>query len=139
VSWQKTNVTISTSATTNPVDGQLTAQDIIPNTNLSAHRVLQYTGVVNSVNSWSIYAKANGYNFVIVENGNTGANVSFNLSTGAVGTENSAVGQIQSLGDGWYRCTMIVTATMGPRFRYFITVIPTERLRLASYTGDGYE
>ena len=132
--WTNGNVTISTSATANPVDGQLTAQDIIPNTSLSVHRILRTAGFANSINTWSIYAKAKGYDFItIVENGNTGANVSFNLSTGAVSQQNSAVGQIQSLGGGWYRCSMIVTCGNTPRFDVYVS--PTDSL--AAYSGDG--
>lgn len=133
--WTNGNVTISTSATANPVDGQLTAQDIIPNTNLATHRILRSAGYASSPNTWSIYAKAKGYNYItIVENGNTGANVSFNLSTGVIGQENSAVGQIQSLGEGWYRCSMIHTTIAGsPRFDIYIS--PTDSL--SAYSGDG--
>ena len=132
--WTNGNVTISTSATANPVDGQLTAQDIIPNTSLSVHRILRTAGFANSINTWSIYAKAKGYDFItLVENGNTGANVSFNLSTGAVSQQNSAAGQIQSLGGGWYRCSMIVACGNTPRFDVYVS--PTDSL--AAYSGDG--
>lgn len=133
-SWTKTAITISTSATANPVNGALTAQDAIPTAVSSSHRIFKLAGVVSAANTWSIYAKANGYNFItIVENGNTTANVSFNLSTGAVSSENSAVGQIQSLGNGWYRCSMIHTTATTPRFDVYVS--PTDSL--ASYTGDG--
>ena len=133
--WTKSNVTITTSATANPLDGSLDSQDITPTTTLGVHRVLKTnSGGLNSINTWSVYAKAKGYNFLfLVENGNTGSNVSFNLSTGEVGQENSAVGQIESLGSGWYRCSMIVTTTSGPRFDIYVS--PTDSL--SAYTADG--
>ena len=133
-SWSKTALTISTSATANPLNGALTAQDAIPTAVSSIHRVFKLAGVVSTANTWSIYAKAKGYNFItIVENGNTSASVSFNLSTGSVSTQNSAVGQIQSLGSGWFRCSMIHTTSSTPRFD--VCVSPTDSL--SSYTGDG--
>jgi len=133
-SWTKTALTISTSATANPVNGALTAQDAIPTAVSSLHRVFKLAGVVGTANTWSIFAKAKGYNFItIVENGNTSASVSFNLSTGAVSTQISAVGQIQSLGNGWYRCSIIHTTSTTPRFDVFVS--PTDSQ--AAYTGDG--
>jgi hypothetical protein len=133
-SWTKTALTISTSATANPLNGALTAQDAIPTAVSSVHRVLKLAGVVSTANTWSIYAKAKGYNFItIVENGNTSASVSFNLSTGAVSTQISAVGQIQSLGSGWFRCSMIHTTTSTPRFDVYVS--PTDSQ--AAYTADG--
>ncbi len=133
-SWTKTALTISTSATANPVNGALTAQDAIPTAVSSTHRILKLAGAINTANTWSIFAKAKGYNFItIVENGNTSASVSFNLSTGAVSTQISAVGQIQSLGNGWYRCSMVHTTTASPRFDVYIS--PTDSI--TAYTGDG--
>jgi hypothetical protein len=133
-SWTKTALTISTSATANPVNGALTAQDAIPTAVSSAHRIFKLAGAESIANTWSIFAKAKGYNFItIVENGNTSASVSFNLSTGAVSTQISAVGQIQSLGNGWYRCSMVHTTALSPRFDVYIS--PTDSI--AAYTGDG--
>lgn len=133
-SWTKTALTISTSATANPVNGAFTAQDAIPTATLSTHRFFKLAGVASAANTWSIYAKAKGYNFItIVENGNTSASVSFNLSTGAVSTQISAVGQIQSLGNGWYRCSMIHTTAATPRFDVYVS--PTDSI--SAYTADG--
>ena len=134
--WAQSNIlSITTSATANPLDGSLNAQDITVSTASGVHRVLQsVSGGLSSINAWSIYAKANGYGFItIVENGNTGHWVSFNLSAGAVSTESSAVGSIESLGDGWYRCEMRHTTLTTPRFDVYVS--PTDSL--AAYTGDG--
>ena len=132
--WSLAAVNVTTSATANPLDGALNAQDITPTATLAVHRILISSGVANSLNSWSVYAKANGYNFIsIVENGNTAARVSFNLSTGTVETESIGVGKIESLGNGWYRCSMIHTTASGPRFDIYVS--PTDSLN--SYTADG--
>jgi hypothetical protein len=133
--WILGQVNVTTSATANPLDGALNAQDITPTAILAVHRLLLVGGVPNSLNTWSVYAKANGYNFItIVENNNTGARVSFNLSSGVVGTELAGgVGEIESLGNGWYRCSMIHTTLSGTRFDIYVT--PTDSI--ASYTADG--
>ena len=132
--WTKTAINVTSSAIPNPITETLNAQDLIPTATLSAHRILQLTGEINSVNTWSVYAKSKGYNFItIVENGNTAAKVSFNLSTGSVATETIAVGQIDSLGNGWYRCAMIHTTTSTPRFDIYVS--PTDSIN--SYTADG--
>ena len=132
--WTLGAVNVTTSATANPLDGALNAQDITPTATLAVHRVLRSGGVPNSLNTWSVYAKANGYNFIsIAENNNTAARVSFNLSTGVVGTESGGVGEIESLGNGWYRCSMIHTTLSGTRFDIYVT--PTDSI--ASYTADG--
>ena len=132
--WIKTAINVTSSAIPNPITETLNAQDVIPTATLSAHRILQNTGALNSVNTWSVYAKSKGYNFItILENGNTSSRVSFNLSTGSVATETMAVGQIDSLGNGWYRCSMIHTTLTTPRFDIYVS--PTDSIN--SYTADG--
>jgi hypothetical protein len=132
--WIKTAINVTSSAIPNPITETLNAQDVIPTATLSAHRILQNTGAINSVNTWSVYAKSKGYNFItILENGNTSSRVSFNLSTGSVATETMAVGQIDSLGNGWYRCSMIHTTVTTPRFDIYVS--PTDSIN--SYTADG--
>ena len=133
--WTKTAVAVGSSTSPNPVNGLLTAKDIVPSVALSSHRIFQLiNGLPSQQNTWSVYAKANGYNFItIVENGNTGANVSFNLSSGTIGQQNSATGQIEALGNGWYRCSMIHTTLTTPRFDIYVS--PTDSI--SAYAGDG--
>jgi hypothetical protein len=61
----------------------------------------------------SIYAKANTSNFLRIA-GSLGGDVVFNLATGVISSSASATGAIQSLGNGWYRCSaniLIATTT----------------------------
>jgi hypothetical protein len=132
--WTQGAVTTTTSATANPLDGLLNAQDITPTATTSVHRILKTCGPTNSLSTWSVYAKANGYNFITIQEGGQTANsVSFNLSTGAVATQSGAVGKIEFLASGWYRCSMVHTTSSAPRFDIFVT--PTDST--SSYTANG--
>jgi hypothetical protein len=64
--------------------------------------------------TYSIFAKADQLNFVALRglSFTTPANggVWFDLSTGSVGTETAGfTGQIESIGNGWYRCSIVFT------------------------------
>lgn len=106
--WGKTEATITANTATAPVGGTL-ADKFIPSTNAASH-YLAYTGVaVGGNNTFSVYAKADGYNYLVLLSP-TG-NVSFDLSAGVVAS--AGVASIQSAGGGWYRCSMTVSLTAG--------------------------
>jgi hypothetical protein len=88
--------------------------------------------------TFSVYAKAAERSFVLVYHQQTAAGTVFNLSTGAadgnsdVATPTSA--GIESLGDGWYRCWIVVTATAASNgFR----VYPMTGAGAAAYLYEG--
>jgi hypothetical protein len=63
----------------------------------------------------SVYAKADGYNFLSLGQGSPGSRTFFNLSNGTVGGVAFGSGltspQIQSIGDGWFRCSGLLAAS----------------------------
>ena len=61
----------------------------------------------------SAYVKANGKNFCrILPSGGVNNAVWFNLTTGSVAKQGTgSVGAIESVGDGWYRCSVTRTET----------------------------
>ena len=64
--------------------------------------------VLSGLRTFSIYAKAGSLNWLyLLKGGNAGQ--FFNLSTGQVGTGNAQVisANIQSVGGGWYLCSMV--------------------------------
>jgi hypothetical protein len=74
--------------------------------------------------TFSIVAKKGTANFLFlnVYDGTNSHEVSFNLDTGAVGVQNSAVGSIVSLGSGWFRCSVTSTnATASGIIQIFIS------------------
>lgn len=102
-SWTKDAGTVTANAATAP-DGTLTADKYIPDaTNVGTHRVRQLTTNTTAAHSISFYAKADGYNWIKVRL--AAQFVNFNISTGAIGQSIGGSGVIQSVGNGWYRCT----------------------------------
>jgi hypothetical protein len=93
---------LTANATTAP-DGTTTAASLVPANGATA---LAYYGntVIPSANSYtiSIFAKANGMNFIAIGTNNSAAVVEANLSTGAI---SSGTGSIVSVGNDWYRIT----------------------------------
>jgi hypothetical protein len=114
--WAKSNSSISANTSTAP-NGTLTADrltaDGINGFHQAAHSASPVSGVVYT---WSIYAKKNTNNFIQLTPSGAifGANVwaNFDVNNGTVGSIGSAAtASIQSVGDGWYRCTVTGSAT----------------------------
>ena len=127
--WTKTNTTVSANSVTSP-DGTQNADTLTPNTTNGSHRVEQDKATVAQVFTQSIFAKANGYNFVAVENG--GEIAYFNLSTGVVGTVSAGTASIQNMGNGWYRCIFTATAVNTKSYFYVASVDNS-----ISFAGNG--
>jgi hypothetical protein len=133
--WGKVEATVTSNATTAP-DGTNTADALIPSTSsVSSHQTNQAVSnlTVGPNYTFSVYAKPFGYNWVRLQHG--GSFAFFNLSTGVVGTTGSASGTIASVGNGWYRCSLIApaaTTTINPAIRP-----QTADNQFAAYAGDG--
>jgi hypothetical protein len=113
--WTKLNTTVSANSTTSP-DGTQNADTLTPTTTNGVHRIQQDKATVSQVFTQSIFAKANGYNFIAVENG--GEIAYFNISTGVVGTVSAGTASIQNMGNGWYRCIFTATAVNTKSYFY---------------------
>jgi len=112
----------------------LTGDLLIPNTTNAQHRLDQTPTSTTTSQTFSVYAKAGGYNFVGLRIGASGT--SFNLSTGAVSVNGSgSVGSITAVGNGWYRCSIVVAAAAAndiARINVADAATPS-----ASFAGDG--
>jgi hypothetical protein len=132
--WTKLQATVTANATTSPI-GTTTADRIVPSAVLAFHNVtnspLLSDGVLYSL---SVYAKADGYNFVAVGNGFGTRQAAFNLSTGVVSSVTSnTTASIVSVGSGWYRCS-ISFVTTGSSNQLQITV---DNGTETQFVGDG--
>ena len=110
--WGTDNLTGVTADATTAPDGTTTADLAIPNTSNTFHRISQ-TSLTTSASSasWSVYAKAGGYNFFKFTDISGTKTVSFDLSNGTVGTTaGSVTGTIEAMANGWYRCAMVATS-----------------------------
>jgi len=72
-------------------------------------RFVYQTISVTNTSTFSVYAKAGNVNWIYFNNG-SGASVYFDLLNGAVGSITGGnTASIQSVGNGWYRCSAILT------------------------------
>ena len=107
-SYSKTEMTVTANAAISP-DGTQNADKLVPSTNASNH-FLTKSMTFSGAGALSVYAKADGYNYLILLN--SSGNVSFNLSNGTATTD----GSIVSVGNGWYRCTFTKTFANGTMY-----------------------
>jgi hypothetical protein len=136
-SWTLNNsggVTTSSVSTSNPYAFS-TVSKVIPSAVLGQHRPLLNANYSSTGRFWVI-AKADGYNFLSLGDGGSvsGASIIFNLSNGTIsGTASGYTGEITSLGNGWYKCSMNIVFT-GLTGRW---VVIRDSNSTADYTGNG--
>jgi len=133
---------INDNATTSP-EGVLNASAYIPNSVYGRHYITETTFTATSGidYTFSLFAKANGYNFVQIAL-STGFDIvyqNFNLSTGALGNGDLSVGyeaRIEPFGNGWYRIS-VTAETNTTSSSFLIVPISTDTTtRLPEYSGD---
>jgi hypothetical protein len=110
--WINSALTINQTATTAP-NGTSTGNSLIPTVANTIHRINSpsITAISGVTYTVSVYAKANGYNYLFVNcQAAFNANTTFNLSTGAISTTANGTATITDAGNGWYRCTVTGTA-----------------------------
>ena len=84
---------------------------------------LAQTKLQSGVQSFSVYAKSGTANFIeLIGIGGTNPRAWFNVSSGSVGTfDNGAIdANIESIGSGWYRCTLVLNDVIG-QYRIYAT------------------
>ena len=131
--WTKSNSTVTANATVAP-DGTSTADKLVEAATTSSHYVLRAATVTTAAHVFSVYAKAGERSFVSLAF--DGLQAWFNLATGAVGTiEAGLTAAIVSVGDGWYRCSVIRTVTVAGSKSSVIYSATADNA--VSYTGNG--
>jgi hypothetical protein len=119
--WTKNAASVTANSTTAP-DGNSTADTLVPNTTNTWHVAQQSVSSATSVLTVSVYAKANGYNYIVLalsDGTANGAGINFNLSSGTSGSSvtvgasgwTAGSSTIQAVGNGWYRCSATITTT----------------------------
>jgi len=138
--WVKVRSSITTAAAIAP-DGTLTANQLtVDGTADSTHHTyIEYTTGGATPQTASVYAKANGLNYLIMRlPSNYGAftdgYVEFNLENGTVGTNFGGLtsSSIESCGNGWYRCSITSTALTNTTCRLVLYASVD-----GSFTSDG--
>ena len=130
--WTAANVTLTASAATSP-DGTLNAIKVIPTTVVSSSHYTQQTVTTTSISTFSVYAKADGYNYLQLWS--TQGSAIFNLSDG---TYTLIAGPLTAaatlIGNGWYRLTLSGHGATSSQWRFY--VYPTSS-HTTAYAGDG--
>ena len=133
------NITATDNAVTAP-DSTTTAANIVPTVTNGLHRISNpttltlYGGVTYTS---SIYAKANGYRYLFVNNtSGIGAASVFDLQTGTVSTSTGSA-TITSAGSGWYRCTVTGVASSSGVPGLYWQINNTFAVGDQSFAGDG--
>jgi hypothetical protein len=146
--WVDEAVTTTANATTAP-DGTTTADKIIPAATNVVHGKRKSQGWITTTNvpyTVSLFAKPAGYNWVEIQVPSDDSYtkfvaVSFNVSTGVVGTTRSSgyvvtASGITDAGNGWYRCfvTLTLDASSTNALRFYTAA--TDAFS-AFWTGNG--
>jgi hypothetical protein len=117
--WTKTNTTITQNSTAAP-DGATTADTVFETVTNAGHAVAQSVTTIAGSYTYSASIKPIGRQWVrlMVYDGTTFRWVSFDVSSGTVGTTSGATGTIAAQSNGFYRCTVAVTTAAGSGFVY---------------------
>ena len=141
--WAATELTVSPNAAVAP-DGTTTADAIVPTTNNAGHFILQsasFTAAQSYV--FSCFAKANGYRYLRLSLPSsaftaTERGACFDLIGGTVGaTQANVTATIQSIGSGWYRCSIRATAAVTTSGTSGYTVNAVDDATAAAFAGNG--
>jgi hypothetical protein len=131
--WSAIRLSVTPNTTIGP-DGNTTADSLIENTATATRVIRQFVITTASSYTFSVYAKANTRSWIYLSNPITGSTY-FDLSNGTIGgTPVGVTASITSIGDGWYRCATVFTATIASNA--FDVGITTGN-NVSSYTGDG--
>ena len=133
-SFSKSDVTIESNAIISP-DGTQNASYVKATSSTSTHLINDVMGT-NDVIAMSIHAKQGGYSKFRFNSGSSGNGfASFNLADGTVRTTGGTYfynAEIEDVGNGWYRCKMVLIGSPGTS----LTVAIEDDANQVSFTGD---
>jgi hypothetical protein len=137
-SWIKTRSSVTADATTSP-DGTVNADKLVEDaTAANNHFTSQSVTTTAIAYTFTVYAKAAERGYVTLINSTVASGCCFDLITGVVGVASGATptaSTITDVGNGWYRCSITVTATAASN-AWRINVMASNSANTA-YNGDG--
>ena len=132
--WLLSGASRTANSTTAP-DGTNTADKLIEDSSTSVHAIYQAKTVIATTHTASVYMKESerSWGFLQFSTGQLGAY--FDLTNGVVGTVSAGfTASIQSVNNGWYRCSITTTTTSAS---WTFAVLTATGDGVISYTGDG--
>lgn len=136
--WANTRSSISSNVVIAP-DGTLTGDKLIEDaTAANNHFTYQNVTTTAVAHTFTVYAKAAERGYVTLYDSTIASGRCFDLITGVVGVASGATptaSTITDVGNGWYRCSITVTATAASNV-WRIYVMASNSASTA-YSGDG--
>jgi len=132
--WSKINSSVSANSQVAP-DGATTADTLIEDNTSNVHALAVAFTVTVQAYTFSVFAKAGTRSWMFLQNSTDTQRVWFDLSNGVVGTQTGATGSIQSLPNGWYRCSITLTPASAASKTFAINASTGNGT--ISYLGDG--
>ncbi len=134
--WSKQNCTITANSVVAP-DSNTTADSLIASNGTGTYKGFYITQQTAASKTFSFYAKKGNKDWAMLLGYNGNNNVWFNVSNGTLGTigSNFINATIDSVGNGWYRCsaTLNSSITLEPN----IGIYTSNADNSTSCTGDG--
>jgi hypothetical protein len=129
--WTTSNASVTSGQS--GYDGSTDAWLLEADSDGSGRRV-QQSKTQGGVATLSIYAKAGTTDWLRIEFGGAASLVYFDLTNGVLGSETNAIGKIESVGNGWYRCSAVNTGGSTPTtMRYHLA---SDNNNITAVTGD---
>ena len=139
--WTPTSASVVSNDALSP-EGLTNASKLLAQALFSNHQIdSQYYPIVSGSVVGSVYAKKGNIDFIRLRFDNTSSNIRgwFDLENGVVGSvDGGGEGKIESVGNGWYRCTLIEsgnTSVGSSRLQLFLNESDTQ----TSWTANGDE
>ena len=108
--WGKLNLSVTANAGTSP-DGYANADLVYPDTGVvnvqNYNSQTRFGLTIGASYTQSVFLKASGFTWAVVDNADGGSGAWFNLVTGTIGTVVAgSTAKIENYGNGWYRCSV---------------------------------
>ena len=134
--WTNLNTTLTLNSIANPINGIVDGYTVSLNSGTFAKAILQSQNQ-NGTYTQSIYVKANSHNFIQLLVGNDGnPYANFNILNGTLSAFNCTA-TITSIANGWYRCAITYTTSIGASACYLWAVDSLSASRAAGISSTG--
>lgn len=145
--WTKSNYQAVTADGVVAPDGNTTAELLVPNTTLSNHLISQTLPALtdSTAQAFSIYAKAGGYNYLLLntrDKANNLVNSVVNLTDGSVPTLSSGSGHThtistQQMANGWWHIKLAMSSTNTGATTPIVQIAARPDSATTQFSGDG--
>ena len=134
--WTSENATITANVVDSPFGNQ-DASKLVATSTSQRQGITIVTSASDSLVA-SVYAKKGEYDVLQITDARNGSYfVNFDLTNGAVGSFGGVIGEIQNIGNGWFRCISKFTSSLALiRLRLSIAQSSTQA-RLVNFAGNG--